>query len=755
MGKVGGGGGGGGGEKKRKKKKGRPSLLDLQKRSLKQQSQLLKKHNKNLLLLPPKINNINNTNINTNDDEEEKLGSPEDAGARRSTRRNPNPNPNPNSQDAVKGSNNNNNNNNKNTNKEEEEGRGRKRKRKIDSVSARSVVLHADDVEDEEEEQEEEEEEEEEEDEKQSISATNQANVEEASDKPDDGPFTPLPDKKLLLFILERLQKKDTYGVFAEPVDPEELPDYHEIIEHPMDFTTVRKKLEDGAYGNLEQFEKDIFLICSNAMQYNAPDTIYFRQASSIQELAMKNFENLRQDSDDNELDQEPKVARRGRPPKFAKRPPGRPPLVRANSDFTETVHPTAGGTTSRSNIDHKKGSPLPEKHGFADSIARTLLGSRSSDAYTGRSAERFDRSDDMMGSSSKGISMRYGKRQIVLDENRRNTYKHSNTSTSMHEPSVLTTFQRERKQLIAVGLHTEYGYARSLARFAAKLGPVAWKVASKKIERCLPSTVKFGPGWVGENEAPSEKPLQRLPDTSCQSSAPVIMPASASAGSYSAPTQGLVDSGGYMSEKKPQREQLSEIHKPAVPTKLNDDLNKATSSSTTIRDSSLVSSASGLSNGDGPKTIAPETSSSVSQSSMVNMISNSIGPIRSGNSIQIQQIPTMRSQVNGVNGSYGPKFAAEMGKLIGSGRPNILNCQSNSLIVAASKSEPQSNNGCGEAKVPANSSSVKASDASSDGVLLKKGSSTPPDLNVGFHSPGSPGSGKADSVHTDLALQL
>lgn len=54
------------------------------------------------------------------------------------------------------------------------------------------------------------------------------------------------------------------------------------------------------------------------------------------------------------------------------------------------------------------------------------------------------------------------------------------------------------------VGLHTEHGYARSLARFAASLGPVAWKMASKKIERALPTGMKFGPGWIGDDEAPS-----------------------------------------------------------------------------------------------------------------------------------------------------------------------------------------------------------------------------------------------------------
>lgn len=34
-----------------------------------------------------------------------------------------------------------------------------------------------------------------------------------------------------------------------------QLPDYHDVIEHPMDFATVRKKLANGSYPTLEQFE--------------------------------------------------------------------------------------------------------------------------------------------------------------------------------------------------------------------------------------------------------------------------------------------------------------------------------------------------------------------------------------------------------------------------------------------------------------------------------------------------------------------
>lgn len=51
------------------------------------------------------------------------------------------------------------------------------------------------------------------------------------------------------------------------------------------------------------------------------------------------------------------------------------------------------------------------------------------------------------------------------------------------------------------VGLYSDHSYARSLARFAATLGSVAWKVASKRIEQALPQGFKFGQGWVGDYE--------------------------------------------------------------------------------------------------------------------------------------------------------------------------------------------------------------------------------------------------------------
>ncbi|PHT26126.1 hypothetical protein CQW23_34258 [Capsicum baccatum] len=72
--------------------------------------------------------------------------------------------------------------------------------------------------------------------------------------------------------------RRDTHEIFAEPLDPIEVEDYYEIIKDPMDFGTMRAKLHEGMYQNLQQFEHDAFLIPKNAMHFNASGTVYFRQ---------------------------------------------------------------------------------------------------------------------------------------------------------------------------------------------------------------------------------------------------------------------------------------------------------------------------------------------------------------------------------------------------------------------------------------------------------------------------------------------
>ncbi|KZV35318.1 hypothetical protein F511_38940 [Dorcoceras hygrometricum] len=313
----------------------------------------------------------------------------------------------------------------------------------------------------------------------------------------ESGPTTPLPDRTLLVFILDRLQKKDVYGVFSEPVDPNELPDYGEIIEHPMDFGTVRKKLDGGAYKNLEELETDVFLICSNAMTYNAPDTIYYRQARSIQELAKRDFENLKHEGDDGEL--QPKVVRRGRPPsKNQKKPVDTSPLDRVSPDPSSVA--LLAGTEEKivgSNTYNLRKVPTPQRFRYTTdpSNFRSRNGENSSEWLS-------DWSD--FPASIVRADMKYGNKQFTVDENRRDTYGQYNPESFGNKLPALSNSYGNLKRLVPVGLHEPLAYARSLAKYAANLGPIAWIVASRKIESVLPSGIQYGPGWVGEKVTPS-----------------------------------------------------------------------------------------------------------------------------------------------------------------------------------------------------------------------------------------------------------
>ncbi|XBI83457.1 hypothetical protein VPH35_091959 [Triticum aestivum] len=318
----------------------------------------------------------------------------------------------------------------------------------------------------------------------------------------DSGPTMPLPDKKLLVFILDRLQKKDTYGVFSEPVDDEELPDYRDIVKHPMDFSTVRKKLDKGAYANLEQFEDDVFLITSNAMSYNSPDTVYYRQARSIQEVAKKDFENLRQDSDASEPEPEPlpepepkPQRRRGRPPKNAvKQQVEQPPAERATANFSAAALAMAGnsGLYAHSGFDIQRRIADVLKASFAN----------RSNEHNWSSERKLESIEDYSGSGSKW-SGKMGKKPLPVEESRRTTYYQNQPSSSMYELPVATSYNGTRKVLVPIGAQLPQAYSRSLARFAAQLGPVGWEVASKRIEQVIPPGATFGRGWVGDGESP------------------------------------------------------------------------------------------------------------------------------------------------------------------------------------------------------------------------------------------------------------
>jgi bromodomain and PHD finger-containing protein 1 len=91
--------------------------------------------------------------------------------------------------------------------------------------------------------------------------------------------------------VLDQLISKDQGEIFAEPVDINEVshflilrdqplrnlfqvPDYVTVVTQPMDFSTMKQKLEDCEYADVDDLEADFNLMLSNCMAYNSKETV-------------------------------------------------------------------------------------------------------------------------------------------------------------------------------------------------------------------------------------------------------------------------------------------------------------------------------------------------------------------------------------------------------------------------------------------------------------------------------------------------
>lgn len=82
-----------------------------------------------------------------------------------------------------------------------------------------------------------------------------------------------------------RMLMNHEYGwPFIQPVDPVALniPDYFDIIKHPMDLSTIMTKLQKNHYSSMTDFVKDVELVFSNARTYNPPGTDVHLMANTL-----------------------------------------------------------------------------------------------------------------------------------------------------------------------------------------------------------------------------------------------------------------------------------------------------------------------------------------------------------------------------------------------------------------------------------------------------------------------------------------
>ena len=90
---------------------------------------------------------------------------------------------------------------------------------------------------------------------------------------------------------LSSVRKHKYAWAFNKPVDPIALhiPDYFDIIKNPMDFGTIKEKLDkksqsNGAYSGPQEFADDMRLVFDNCALYNTPDSDAGLMGSTLQQ---------------------------------------------------------------------------------------------------------------------------------------------------------------------------------------------------------------------------------------------------------------------------------------------------------------------------------------------------------------------------------------------------------------------------------------------------------------------------------------
>ena len=107
--------------------------------------------------------------------------------------------------------------------------------------------------------------------------------------------LSPQKLKAKCLEILRILQQHQHGWVFNSPVDPVELglPDYFQVIKRPMDLGTIKKRLENGCYRSLEEFETDVILTFDNAMLYNPDGSVVSNMADEMKSKFVMDYKQL------------------------------------------------------------------------------------------------------------------------------------------------------------------------------------------------------------------------------------------------------------------------------------------------------------------------------------------------------------------------------------------------------------------------------------------------------------------------------
>ena len=86
--------------------------------------------------------------------------------------------------------------------------------------------------------------------------------------------------------IIQTLWRQEGAWLFHYPVDVKawKIEDYYTIVKDPMDFTTIKMKLTNNEYKDVDEFEIDVHKVFNNCILYNGESNQYSQFAKKIRQ---------------------------------------------------------------------------------------------------------------------------------------------------------------------------------------------------------------------------------------------------------------------------------------------------------------------------------------------------------------------------------------------------------------------------------------------------------------------------------------
>lgn len=100
---------------------------------------------------------------------------------------------------------------------------------------------------------------------------------------------------KFALASLRAVKRLKDAGPFIDPVDDVKLniPTYYTVIKHPMDLSTMERKVTGSLYTGVSEFISDMNLIVSNCVLFNGPESFISNMARNIKASFDKHMNNM------------------------------------------------------------------------------------------------------------------------------------------------------------------------------------------------------------------------------------------------------------------------------------------------------------------------------------------------------------------------------------------------------------------------------------------------------------------------------